>query len=133
MFQYYYFFQSEGRQNPLIPFNTVNIAINCYTVFTRQISRFVCYTRKKIFVVQDGWNLSQKLYNLGNFLQDRCKKIRLLCKSSKSMQQKELSFSSLTFKLLLFQQNITQARTCLTYKEFHSSSESLLLIQCVNK
>lgn len=103
MFQYYYFFQSEERQNTLILFNTVNIAINCYTVLLDRLADLCVTPEKKIFVVQDGWNLSQKLYNLGNFLQDRCKKIRLPCKSSKSMQQKELSLCSLTFKLLLFQ------------------------------
>lgn len=49
MFQYYYFFQSEGRQNPLILFNTVNIAINCYTVLLDRLAD-LCVTPEKKYL-----------------------------------------------------------------------------------
>lgn len=50
MFQYYYFFQSEGRQNPLILFNTVNIAINCYTEFLLDRLVDLCVTQEKKYL-----------------------------------------------------------------------------------
>ena len=49
MFQYYYFFQSEERQNTLILFNTVNIAINCYTVLLDRLAD-LCVTQGKKYL-----------------------------------------------------------------------------------
>lgn len=49
MFQYY-FFQSEERQNTLILFNTVNIAINCYTEFLLDRLVDLCVTQEKKYL-----------------------------------------------------------------------------------